>query len=134
MKTQRSTTLTLTLLVVVTAMILSACFPKATHLDEKDNGRQVTLPVGESLVISLPGNPTTGFTWEVKDLDATILEQVGETQFDSSNPGLVGAGGTLTLTYKAIQAGSTTLTLVYHRPWESDVEPLQTYTVQVTVQ
>ncbi len=39
----------------------------------------------------------------------------------------------MTLTFKALQAGTATLTLVYHRPWETGVEPIDTFTVTVTV-
>jgi len=133
MKKARLTTLYLTLALVASILSLTACGPKATQLGENDNGKQVTLQVGESLTISLPGNPSTGYSWEVKSVDTTLLEQKGEAQFESSNTGLVGAGGTLILTFETLKAGSTTLELVYLRPWESDVEPLQTYSVEITV-
>ena len=91
--------------------------------------------VGDTLVIQLASNPSTGFTWEVKDLDAAMLEPVGEPEFKDADtpPGLVGAGGTLSTTFHALKPGSTTLTLVYHRPWETDVEPIDTFTVTITV-
>jgi inhibitor of cysteine peptidase len=104
-------------------------------LTEADNGKTVNLNVGETLVVRLASNPSTGYTWETKDLDTQMLEQVGEAAFESPDtpPDLVGAGGILVRTFKALEPGTTTLTLVYHRPWETDVAPLQTFSVTVTV-
>jgi inhibitor of cysteine peptidase len=102
-------------------------------LTAADKGSQVNVKVGDQIVISLDGNPSTGYTWEAKGLDTTILMQVGDATFISSNPGLVGAGGTLTLKFKAVKAGTGPLSLVYHRPWETGVDPLDTFTVSVTV-
>jgi predicted secreted protein len=53
--------------------------------------------------------------------------------FKSSNPELVGSGGTITLTFKVLKTGTGTLNLVYHRPWETGVEPINTYTTTITV-
>jgi inhibitor of cysteine peptidase len=122
---------------VTLAMVLisvAACSPtKPVTLTAADKGGQVEVKVGEQIVITLDGNPSTGYTWEAKDLDATMFEQVGDPAFSSSNPGLVGSGGTLTLTFKALKAGSASLTLVYHRPWETGVDPTDTFAVTVTV-
>ena len=104
-------------------------------LTETDNGKTINLNTGEMLVIRLISNPSTGYTWEIQDLDTKVLEKVGEAEFESADtpPDLVGASGTLNLTFKAIEPGTSRLTLVYHRPWEVDVEPIQTFSVTVTV-
>jgi inhibitor of cysteine peptidase len=117
------------------AVPLSTPTSASNALTEANNGKTVTLKVGETLVVRLASNPSTGYTWETKDLDTQMLEQVGEAAFESPEtpPDLVGAGGTLVLTFKALEPGTTTLTLVYHRPWETDVAPLQTFSVTVTV-
>ena len=125
----------ITLLVIALAAIVlsTAGCTGGTALTVKDNGGTATVNTGDTFTVKLDGNPSTGYTWEAKDLDASILEQVGDAEFKSSNPAFVGSGGSLTLTFKALKAGTTTLTLVYHRPWETDVAPIDTYTVTVTV-
>ena len=126
---------TLVLMVVLGIVVGAAgCNPKAISLGADADGAQVELAVGERLVIRLDGNPSTGYTWEVKEGAGTILAQVGETEFEGGDPSLVGSGGTQTLTFEAARAGTTTLVLVYHRPWEVGVEPVDTFTVTVTVQ
>ena len=124
--------ITLFILVLVLA---TACNPvnKTVTLTAVDKGSQVDVNVGQQIVIALDGNPSTGFTWEAKDLDTTMFEEVGDPAFTSSNPGSVGSGGTLTLTFKALKAGTSNLTLVYHRPWETSVEPIDTFAVTLTV-
>jgi inhibitor of cysteine peptidase len=117
----------------VLAVLFAACSPKPVKLTAAERGGSVTVNAGQQFTITLDGNPSTGYTWEPKDLDASMFQQVGDAQFISDNTGLVGAGGTLTLTFKALKTGSTDLTLVYHRPWEKDVAPVDTYTVTVVV-
>ncbi len=46
---------------------------------------------------------------------------------------LPGASAMEVLRFEAAGAGQTTLKLVYHRPWEKDVEPLQTFSIEVVV-
>ena len=101
-------------------------------LDASDNGSQVELNVGKTLAISLEGNPTTGYTWEAADLDDQVLRQVGEPEFkpDSS---AIGAGGVQILRFEVVNSGQTSLNLVYRRSWEVDMEPAETFSVQVTV-
>jgi inhibitor of cysteine peptidase len=98
-----------------------------------DNGKTIQVKAGDQITIALEGNPSTGYTWEAADLDTSMFQQVGEIQFQGSNPGLVGSGGTLTLTFATLQAGTAPLTLVYHRPWETNVAPQSTFTVTVIV-
>lgn len=114
-------------------VLTSGCGPSRIKLSSADAGSQVEAAVGQQIVIRLEGNPTTGYTWEPQDLDTSLVEQVGETEFKSSSPGLVGAGGTQTLTFQALAAGTTELTLVYHRPWEEGVAPIETFTIRLTI-
>jgi inhibitor of cysteine peptidase len=118
---------------LVTLLAASACAPAEVKLTASDNGGQVQVEAGSLIVISLQANPSTGYTWEPRDLDPSMFELVGEPRFESDNPALLGAGEVMTLTFKTLQAGTATLTLVYHRPWETGVEPIDTFTVTVTV-
>ena len=123
-------------LVALTAVLLlaTACSsPKSVTLTSTNNGGKVEVQVSGQIIIKLDGNPSTGYTWEAKDLDVTLFKRVGDPVFSSSSPGLVGSGGTLTLTFNALKAGTSQLTLIYHRPWETGVDPINTFTVTVTV-
>ena len=118
----------------IVLIMAAACNPtKHTNLNAADKGSQVEVKVGDQIVISLDANPSTGYTWVAKDLDTTMFEQVGDPVFTSSNPNLVGSGRTLILTYKTLKAGTVNLTLVYQRPWETGIDPIDTYEITVKV-
>jgi inhibitor of cysteine peptidase len=102
-------------------------------LSEEDSGSTVEMQVGDTMEVVLEGNPTTGFTWETEAVDAAILNQLGEPEFESDSE-LVGSGGTFTFRFEAVASGQTVLTLVYHRPWETAVPPASTFEVTVIVQ
>ena len=120
------------ILVIIALAVASGCGKSGqTSLSASDNGKTINLKAGSQIVITLDGNPSTGYNWEAKDLDTNLLKQVGDPSFKSSNSNLVGSGGSITLTFKSLKAGTTTLTLVYHRSWETNVAPLSTYTVTI---
>jgi inhibitor of cysteine peptidase len=120
----------LALIVILAAACTS---PQTATLTNANNGGKVVVRVGGQIIINLDGNPSTGYTWEAKNLDTSLFKQAGDPAFSSSNPGVVGSGGTLTLTFNTLKAGTSTLLLIYHRPWETSVEPTNTFSISVTV-
>jgi len=117
----------------ISIVTVTGCGTRALKLTETDNGSDVNLDAGGQLMITLPGNPSTGYSWEVLGVDGYILAQEGEPEFIGEDSMLVGLGGQVRFIFIAKKAGSTTLELVYHRPWETNVAPLQTFTIHVTV-
>jgi len=114
------------------SILAAACASNALALEAKDDGRKVKIEKGQTLVIALKSNPSTGYLWEAVELDETVLQQKGEAKFKAQSK-LVGAPGVQTFRFEARSTGQTTLRLVHHRPWEKDKAPLETFTVQVTV-
>jgi len=129
----KSKNLTVVLLLIV--IIAAGCGPTGeVRLDMADNSRQIEVEVSQILAISLESNPTTGFGWELVELEDPILQLMGEAEFQpSESKEVVGAGGTENFRFKAVSAGQTTLTLVYRRSWEEGVEPLETFRINVIV-
>jgi inhibitor of cysteine peptidase len=101
-------------------------------IGEEEAGERVALDMGQILEVALAANPTTGYTWEVKDPCKPILRQVGEPAFTPQSK-LLGAGGVEVLRFQAVAIGKETLTLAHQRPWES-APPLETYSVEVVVE
>jgi inhibitor of cysteine peptidase len=114
------------------AVWLCVAAPASLTLSEADAGSAVTLAVGDTIEVVLDGNPTTGFTWETAAVDASVLRQLGEPEFEPESA-LIGAGGTFTFRFEAVAPGQTTLRLVYHRPWETGIPPERTFEVTVDV-
>ena len=123
----------LTLLVALT--VATGCSPQQQEVKATidDDGREMQLKKGQTLVVTLEANPTTGYSWEVAEpFDEQVLRQAGEPEFKQESD-LIGAGGVQILRFEAVNAGQITLTLAYRRSWEKDVEPLDTYSIQVVV-
>ncbi|MGD0575514.1 MAG: protease inhibitor I42 family protein [Anaerolineales bacterium] len=115
--------------------VLAACGQPnegPVKVTENNAGSTVELHQGQTLKVELQGNPTTGYTWEVLPGAESILEQQGEAQLVPESQA-VGAGGLVTLTFKAVRAGQATLSLVYHRTFELGVPPLRTFELTVVV-
>lgn len=104
----------------------------AKVLTEQDEGSIVDLQIGGMLVVTLVGNPSTGYTWEAAPADVSILTLEGEPEFTADSSAL-GAAGKISLTFKAVAAGQQPLTLVYHRPFEKDTPPEKTISFTVVV-
>jgi inhibitor of cysteine peptidase len=101
-------------------------------IDDSANGSTVSLRRGEGLVISLTGNPTTGFTWEMGDSADEILAQQGKPEYSAGSRAL-GAGGKYRFHFQAEREGTARVRLVYRRPFEASVPPAQIFEVTVVV-
>ena len=110
--------------------VLAVCAVAGTgmRLGAKDGGRTVVLRTGDTVALSLAENPSTGYSWQVVSSGAPVVQAEGEPTFKPDNK-LHGAGGTATYRYKAVGAGTSTLKLVYRRPWEKDATPAATFEV-----
>lgn len=107
---------------------------KETAIGAEANDTEVTVKVGDVLAINLASNPSTGYSWQLLDVDAKVLTRYGDPEFlQEGVPGMVGQGGAEILRFEALSVGSTTLSLGYQRPWETDVEPIEFFTVVVNV-
>ena len=102
---------------------------------ETAHNTSVNLAVGQSLVINLPANVTTGYSWNLTTTpNPTTLEKVMSSYEASvqSTP-VVGGGGQEIWQFKGLKAGTTTLTLSYAHSWEISQSTTDTFTLTVTV-
>ena len=92
---------------------------------------KINVDVGEEFTIDLDSNPNTGYSWQ-ETFDTAKLELVDNSYEGSGQEGMVGAGGTEHFTFKALQAGETTITMTYQQPWNGGgVGETRTFTVEV---
>ncbi len=106
--------------------------PQQIQVTEADQGKNIMLNPGDSLVITLVSNPSTGYAWEVKPVDHAVLALIGEPAFKADSDSL-GAPGKTTLNFQTAASGSQALTLLYRRSFEKNAQPLKTFTINVTV-
>src|SRR6185369_12820098 len=106
--------------------------PQTVVLSQSDSGKTVSLHQNQIMTVSLQGNGSTGYTWDVVPGAESILAQQGNTEFVADS-NAIGSGGTYKFTFKATALGTAPLNLIYHRPLEAGVAPLQTFGMTVTV-
>lgn len=105
-------------------------------VDAGDNGGEVTLAVGDLLIVTLESNPTTGYGWSLAGAGEPGVIAVKGNEFiapESTEP-LVGQGGVEVWTFQAVAAGEVTIAMEYVRPWEQGVEPEAEFNINVVVE
>ena len=102
-------------------------------ITEEDEGSIVALGEGAYLMVALPGNPTTGYSWAAETVP-NFLEPVAGVGYlpEAQDPVLVGGGGIFFFRFRAKEAGSGTLSFAYKRAWET-APPAKTFTITVEV-
>ncbi|KAK2962353.1 putative inhibitor of cysteine peptidase [Blattamonas nauphoetae] len=88
----------------------------------------LTKKVGETFVIELPSNPTTGYQWYMNPIESNapkicdLVSQKYQSDTKQSNSALfrkVGGGGKQVFTMKAKEKGTSNYEFVYKRSWEN---------------
>lgn len=84
----------------------------------------ISLKRGNSTIISLPSNPTTGYSWSLnsKNTRNTIVG-IKELPYKPDNTGLIGSGGVQSWEVTGKKRGNAHIRFDYKRPWEKGVAP-----------
>jgi inhibitor of cysteine peptidase len=109
---------------------------KNVTADASYSGKKIEISAGDYLIVTLDSNPTTGFAWALKGIgNESVLTEAGHEfkAAPASDPPLLGAGGKEIWTFKALNKGSSTISMEYIRPWEQNVEPQGTFALTVIV-
>jgi len=110
------------------AVVACAREGKNINLDLSGSGSQVDMTIGDSLTVTLPSDPRTGYSWSSWVSDEIILEQL-----DNKYIGRLGAGGNEIWTFKALMEGTCTIEMDYRPPQEEDATPAQTFALTVNI-
>ncbi len=129
------------------ASLLTACIPdimntapevkglegaaRVQTFTDPTTGTNVTLRPGGQLNLKLDSNPTTGYYWYLKDIDASRLDQLSEDYFADPAPvGITGSGGHQMFVFEALSLGKSDLKLSYER---SPQDVAETLTLKIKV-
>ena len=98
-------------------------------------GKTLTLRTGARLEVALESNPTTGYSWQRDGGDSTVIAPAGGARFEAekTEPGVVGAGGTQVLAFRAAAPGRTRLVLAYRQPWKGGAASGERWEAEVVV-
>ena len=123
---------------------VAANVPRYTHksievsIDELMQNKQIVRTIemnkGDTLILTLGSNPTTGFSWTEQTLigDKAIIEQTNH-EFVEPAANALGAAGKEVWTYRAMKAGTTRISAEYSRPWTGGEKAEWTFDLTVTV-
>lgn len=87
-----------------------------------DPTQLITVKAGETFDLVLPSNPSTGYHWNMDpELELNLVELVAQS-YMADEPVMPGSGGADVWTFRALNAGDTTIVLGYYSP-DNDVDP-----------
>lgn len=101
-------------------------------LTREHTGGQFHVRPGDTVIIRLPENPTTGYRWAADPVEGAGIA-LADSTFDQAGSG-IGAAGTRTVTYRAIQAGTAWVRLKQWREWEGEGSVIEHFEVMIAVQ
>ena len=120
------------LIAVYILLILTIACTPALKIGADDNGKTIEINSGKNIHLTLEGNPTTGYQWQIIDNNDSVLKLMGEPEYKSDS-NLVGSSGVYNFTFSSQQPGQTKLKLGYLRSWETGKEPLEFFEVLIVV-
>ena len=132
---------------VLAAIVLTGCatssptptptFPPTAETpsslpEPTDHTQLITVKTGETFTLVVPSNSSTGYRWNiVPELDGNIVEFVTQ-DYLAQEPVMPGSGGVDLWTFRAVNAGDTTIVLGYYPPSnETAPEERVTFSIQV---
>ena len=133
---------------VVISLGLFACTPKGTPIEiscddfMNDNhiSKNVEVTTGNSFTVTLCSNPATGFDWGEAEIgNQTVLEEESrefvppECRSNKYAIGIVGGTGKVAWTFKALEKGTTEVSIDYRRPWKGAEKGHWTFEMTVVV-
>jgi predicted secreted protein len=100
-------------------------------LTQTNNGVTTNVVVGQTILVSLRGNITTGYTWVMANVGGDSVVTNGPMSYVSDPGGGVGVGGTFTFPLLAATSGDTSLSFEYRPPGGG--LPAETFAVTIHV-
>jgi inhibitor of cysteine peptidase len=125
----------------LSVVLLMGCSP-ANHslaqsnpitVPESGAGKNIDARIGQSIVIKLNSNRSTGYRWLLQP-GSGVLESLSDATYTANPSGAAGAGGVESWSFRAQRRGRETLRFDYRRPWENGVQAAKTLSFPVTVQ
>jgi inhibitor of cysteine peptidase len=106
--------------------------PPVYLFNQTNNNETYPVELDAEIRLTLPGNPTTGYSWQLSTTPGITV--VNESYIPDDQSGtLVGSGGTYLWIMKAVQPGNQVISGVYARPFESAAPDQSVFTLTLEV-
>jgi predicted secreted protein len=110
---------------------LSANADAFVRLTEQETSARFRVEPGQTVIVRLESNRTTGYRWNVTSPESAVLSRLGDAFYTPPQQGAVGAGGTESWWFRVVSPGAERLVLEYRRQFESGVPAARTVTYDV---
>jgi predicted secreted protein len=105
----------------------------AASATDADAGGVVLVPQGLALVVSLPANASTGYSWSYNVVPDDVVTDL-MSEYVADQPVLPGSGGRQCIRFRAIRPGRAHAAFEYRRPWETGVPDGRVVEFDIAVQ
>ena len=110
--------------------LVAACGGKVREVTWDDNGRRLETAVGQTVVIKLESDPSSGNTWIIEAIDAEALKPVTVGAF---KPGEDGGAGVQEFTFEAAIGRDVNLRIAYKPADDPSAVAEKTFAVEVAI-
>lgn len=115
-----------------TVLLPSIALAKTVIVTQSDDGSRQSLAVGDTLVVRLKSNATTGYRWSVSTTDPALVQKKA-AQYKKPPAGKPGQGGYQIFTFTAVKPGQAVFSLAYQRPFEKHTSPAKTFSLDLSI-
>ena len=116
--------------------LVASSFPKAGNelkLSKGDNGKEITIKIGDILQIELKRSGGTGYEWYLDKSYGKYFELIKEDTETGQSGGLVGTPVVRTWKLRAIEGGEIDIRLFLYRNWEGKDKAVETFKIKVRI-
>ncbi len=99
---------------------------------ENDSQDTVYAIKGDTIILKLAENPTTGYSWNLTHSDGLELKE-DNYELKEGTEKLVGEGGFHHWTFEVVDTGEQNISAIYMRPWEEKTGTENTFKLNVMV-
>lgn len=122
------------LISIVLLFSLIGCSTTTITIKEDNQKGKYSVRKGDLIKVILNANPSTGYKWQIENIDISKLKIVKETYTAKKvHRDIVGSGGNKIYLFKAINKGNTTIDLIYSRPFEKELPPKKKFHVNLEI-
>lgn len=123
---------------ILLALLLAGCGTPGTPppplvLGLKQSDAVYRIAQGGLIEIRLPSNPSSGYRWDIDQLDPVRFTVVGPRVFEPADPAQPAGAGTEIFRLRAAHLGLGMVRLAHRQPWEQ-ANKGETFTAMIHVE
>jgi predicted secreted protein len=102
------------------------------ELTKENDGQQLSVSVGDKIIVKLLEHSTAGYRWSITLLDTNLITKLEDKYIEPKSKNL-GAAGKRKFTLEALNSGTTDVILEEKRQWEAEEKSASTFKINVLI-